>query len=55
MDEVRDEGRDEGRDEAREEIAVNMLSLGKLSHTEIAEYSGLSIERVRELAGEKTA
>ena len=32
-----------------------MIAVGKLSLEEIADYSGLSIEKIRELAGDKTA
>ena len=39
----------------REEIARNLLKTTGLSHEEIAKNSGLSLERVLELAGEKTA
>ena len=42
--------RDEGREEAQAETAKRMLKNGKLSITEIAEYSGLSPEEVQKLA-----
>ena len=32
-----------------------MINSGKLSLDEIAEFSGLSVEKVRELAGNKSA
>ena len=32
------------------EVALNMLSKGKLSIEEIAEYSGLALDRIKELA-----
>ena len=37
------------------EIASNLLKGGKLSLDEIAENSGLPIEKIRELAGNKSA
>ena len=39
----------------RIENAKKMIDSGKLSLDEIAEFSGLSIEKVRELAGNKSA
>ena len=41
--------------EKAEKIAMNMLRDGKLSLEDIAKYSELPIEKVRQLAGEKTA
>ena len=55
FDEFRKEIRDEAINEGRIETAVRMIESGKLSMEEIAEYSGLSIEKVRELAGNKSA
>ena len=49
------EGKIEGKLEASIENAKTMLRLGKLSLEEIAVCSGLSIEKVRELAGNKSA
>ena len=49
------EGKIEGKLEASIENAKTMLKSGKLSLEEIAEFSGLSIEKVRELAGNKSA
>ena len=46
---------DEVRNEARIETAQKMIKDGNLPLEKIAEYSGLSIEKVRELAGNKTA
>ena len=46
---------DDVRNEARIENAKAMIRIGKLSIEEIAECSGLSIEKVRELAGNKSA
>ena len=37
------------------EAAVNLLNLGKLTIEEIAEATGLSIEKISELAREKGA
>ncbi len=41
--------------EEKEKIALNMLKDGKLSVEDIAKYVEISIEKVQELAGEKTA
>ena len=46
---------DEMRDEVRIETARKMISDGELSLEKIADYSGLSLEKVRELAGNKSA
>ena len=46
---------EEVRNEARIENAKKMLKSGKLSCEEIAEYSGLTLDKVRELAGDKSA
>ena len=46
---------DEMRDEVRIENAKKMISDGELSLEKIADYSGLSLEKVRELAGNKSA
>jgi len=46
---------DEMKNDIRIENAQKMLKAGKLSYEDIAEYSGLSLEKVRELAGNKTA
>lgn len=46
---------DELRDEVRIETARKMISDGELSLEKIADYSGLSLEKVRELAGNKSA
>ena len=54
-EEVKNEGKIEGKLEASIENAKTMLRLGKLSLEEIAVCSGLSIEKVRELAGNKSA
>ena len=48
-------GREEGREEAHEESALRMLADGKLSLDEIASYTDLPIERVRELASKTPA
>ena len=59
FDEIREEARKEGRNEGRNEnaceIALKLIGSGKLTLEEISEYSGLPIEKVRELAREKTA
>ena len=49
------EGKIEGKLEASIENAKTMLKDGSLSYEKIAEFSGLSIEKVRELAGNKSA
>ena len=54
-DEVREEGREEGILMGKEENAVKMIEGGKLSYEEISSYTGLPVDRIRELAGEKTA
>ena len=46
---------DDMRNDVRIENAKKMIGSGKLSMDEIAEFSGLSIEKVRELAGDKSA
>ena len=46
---------DEMREEIRIENAREMIAIGKLSLEEIAKCSGLSLEKIRELAGNKTA
>ena len=46
----REEGREEGREEEKEKIAVRMLQIGKLTMEEIAEYSGLEMKKIKELA-----
>lgn len=46
---------DEIREETKCEMALKLINSGKLTLEEIAEYSGLPIEKVRELAQEKTA
>ena len=46
---------DDMRNDVRIENARKMIDSGKLSLEDIAEFSGLSIEKIRELAGNKTA
>ena len=46
---------DEMKNDVRVENALEMISLGKLSLEEISKCSGLSLEKVRELAGNKSA
>ena len=48
--EGRAEGRTEGKAEEKISIALNMLAKGKLSVEEVAEYSDLALEKVKELA-----
>lgn len=47
--EGRREGRIEGRKENQRETAVRMLKAGKLTFEEVAQYSGLDIEQVKQL------
>ena len=47
------EGKIEGLKEAALTFAKNMLSKGKFTHEEIAEYSGLPLSKAKELAEEK--
>lgn len=46
----RADSREEGREEEKEKIAVRMLQTGKLTMEEIAEYSGLEMKKIKELA-----
>ena len=46
---------DDVRNEALKEVAVELIKNGKLSLEDIAESTGLSIELIRELAGNKSA
>ena len=46
---------EEIREEVGIETAKKMINDGTLSFEKIAEYSGLSLEKVRELAGNKSA
>ena len=55
MCEIWDDVRNEGEYKKACEIATVMIKDGKLSLDKVAEYSGLSIEKVRELAGNKSA
>ena len=55
MCEILDEMRNDVRTETRVENALKMIKRGKLSLEDIAEYSGLSLDKVRELAGNKSA
>jgi len=55
LEEMRDEVRDETEMRTRIEMAFNMLKRGRDSLEDIAEMTGLSIEKVRELASGKTA
>ena len=46
---------EETRNEKAIRIAKNMIEKGKLDLEDIAEYTGLPLEKVQELAGMKTA
>ena len=52
---VRREGRREGIQEAKLEAAQNMLAKNKLKLEEIAEYTGLQLKTVQQLAEELKA
>ncbi len=54
MEEKIEEGRQEGRQEQAEETARNLLALGTLTGEQIAQATGLSLERVKELSIQKT-
>ena len=54
-DEIRNEGRKEGMENARIKNAKAMIKDGVLPLEKIAEYSGLTLEKVRELVGSKSA
>ena len=55
MCDIWEEVKNEGKLEASIENAKTMLKDGSLPYEKIAEFSGLSIEKVRELAGNKSA
>ena len=55
MCEIWDEVRSEGEIKRACEIAIKMIKDGTLSLEKIADFSGLPIEKVRELAGNKSA
>ena len=55
MCDILDEMRNEAEYKKACEIANKLINSGKLTLDEIAEFSGLSIEKVRELAGNKSA
>ena len=55
MCDILDEMRNETALRTRIETAEKMIKSGKLTIEEIAEYSGLSTEKVREIAGNKSA
>lgn len=55
LDEMKNEARNEARTKTMIEIAQRILKDGKLSYEEIADCTGLSLDKVRELAGNKSA
>ena len=55
MCDVLDEMKKEAEYKKACEIALNLIKQGALTLEQVAEGSGLSIEKVRELAGSKTA
>ena len=50
VQEMNDMARQEGREEERIQSATRMLGAGKFQTEEIAQYSGLTVEQIRELA-----
>ena len=46
---------DDMRDELKQKLARKMIERGELSLEDIADYSELSLEKVKELAENKTA
>lgn len=55
MCEILDEMRNEAVEKERIKIALKMIKDGTITLDKIAEYSGLSLDKVRELAGNKSA
>ncbi|MBR5967786.1 MAG: PD-(D/E)XK nuclease family transposase [Lachnospiraceae bacterium] len=55
LDEMKKEAAEMAKYSTACEIAIKLIKVGKLSLDEIADTSGLSIEKVRELAGNKSA
>ncbi len=55
LDEMKNEARNEAKNKTMTETAQKLLENGKLSFEEIADCSGLSLDKVRELAGNKSA
>ena len=55
MCEIWEEIKNEGKMEGKIESAQAMLRDGSLPIEKIAEFTGLSVEKVRELAGNKSA
>ena len=55
MCDILDEMKNEARTKTMIENAQRMIKDGELTMEKIAEYSGLSLEKVRELAGNKSA
>ena len=55
MGSLYDEIYEETKEKVEIETAKKMINDGALSFEKIAEYSGLSLEKVRELAGNKPA
>lgn len=55
MCDVLDEMKNEAENRKACEIAINLIREGTLSLEKIAECSGLSIDKIRELAGKQSA
>lgn len=53
MMDIEEEILQEGRSERNIEVAINLIELGTVSLEDIAKATGLDIEKVRELAGQK--
>ena len=55
MSSVLDEMKNEAIERANEKTALKLLQFDKLTVEEIADSTGLTVERVRELAAQKSA
>lgn len=55
IEEMLDEVREKTEMRTRIEVTLNMINDGELSLEEIAQYSGLPLEKVKELAPKKSA
>ena len=53
MMDIEEEILQEGRSERNIEVAINLIELGTVSLEDISKATGLDIEKVRELAGQK--
>ena len=55
MKDIYDEGMEEGAEQSKIEIAMNLMALGTVSIDDIAKATGLSVEKITELAGAKAS